>query len=514
MNYLNTQYPRIHFRKVLNQQIYVDKSMLIHQLNMLAGTNDCYVCVTRPRRFGKTINANMLGAYYTKGYDSRSLFDELRISEALTYQKHLNAYNVIYIDFSRMPDPCCSYEEYIDYIKTRLKADLEQAYGVQYKKGMSVSDMLLATEESFVFILDEWDAVFYETYMDREAKGYYLKFLKSMLKDQPYVELAYMTGILPIAKYSSGSELNMFDEYNLMNDNVFDMYFGFSEEEVRKLCGEFQTIPFDEVKSWYDGYYLSDGSSLFNPRSVSKALIRGVCLNYWTETGPMNEIADCIEHNIDEVREDIVKMVAWIPVEIELQGYSAVELQLDTRDEILSAMTVYGFLSYHDGYLRIPNRELMEKYQSVLARDSMGGVKAIVESSREMVNATLACDEKRVAAILESVHDREIPFLNYNDENALSCVITLCYLYARKDYVVEREAKSGKGYCDYLFLPKKSGETAIILELKMGGSCDEAIDQIKERNYMQRADGCNEILLVGINYDEKKHHECRIERLM
>ena len=298
-----------------------------------------------------------------------------------------------------------------------------------------------------------------------------------------------------------------------MNDYNYDEYFGFQEHEVRQLCQEHSSLSYEELKKWYDGYYTSDGKSLFNPRSVSKALTRGICINYWTETGPMNEIADCIEHNIDEVREDIVKMVSGIPVEVELNGYSATELQLNTRDEILSAMVVYGFLSYYDGYLTIPNHELMEKYQKILSRDSFGEVKAIVDSSREMLEATLAEDEDKVAALLETVHDREIPFLKYNDENALSCVITLCYLYARKDYTIEREEKTGKGYCDYIFIPKKNGKTAIILELKVGHSCEGALQQIKDKNYMQKVAHYKEILLVGINYDEKKHHTSKIEKV-
>ncbi|MBU3878071.1 AAA family ATPase [Faecalicatena sp. AGMB00832] len=514
MNYLNTPYPMIHFRKVQKQKIYVDKSMLISRLNGLIGTNDCYVCITRPRRFGKTTNANMLGAYYTKEADGHSLFDHLSISDDPTYQEHLNRHNVIYIDFSRMPDTCSSYEDYINYVKDGIREDLEETYGLSGRPGVSVSDLLRDSGEFFIFILDEWDAVFYEKFMSREDKTHYLKFIKNLLKDQPYVELAYMTGILPIAKYSSGSELNMFREYNFMNDYIYEAYFGMSEEEVRKLCGENQSVSYEELKYWYDGYYMSDGRSLFNPRSVNCALSDGVCLNYWTETGPMNEVADCIEHNVDEVREDIVKMVAGIPVEVELQGYSVSELELNTRDEILSAMVVYGFLSYHDGMLRIPNYELMEKYQKVLARDSMGEVKKIVNGSREMLEATLACDEIRVASMLEEVHDREIPFLEYHDENALSCVITLCYLYARKDYEIEREAKSGKGYCDYLFRPKKAGIPAIILELKVGKSCEDAIAQIKEKNYIQKVKECREILLVGINYDKNKHHECRIEKIV
>jgi len=457
----------------------------------------------------------MLGAYYTKGYDSSCMFEKLAISGRDIYQKYRNQYNVFYIDFSRMPDFCMDYQTYITGILKKIRSDLSETYAAELgdREYDSISEMLRATGDSFIFILDEWDSVLYEEFMGDKEKNHYLKFLKGLLKDQPYVDLAYMTGILPITKYSSGSELNMFDEYSFMNDNIYDRYFGFSEGEVKQLCEEYKTVPFEEVKRWYDGYYSSDGKSIFNPRSVSKALIRGVCLNYWTETGPMNEIAECIEHNVDEVREDIVKMVAGIPVEAELQGYSAAESQLNTRDEILSAMVVYGFLSYHDGFLRIPNHELMEKYQRVLSRESMGEVKAIIDCSREMLEATLACDEKKVVSILENVHDREIPFLQYNDENAMSCVITLCYLYARKDYQIEREAKSGKGYCDYLFLPKKSEKPAIILELKVDDTCESAMAQIKEKNYIQRAEQYGEILLVGISYNKKdKVHQCRIEK--
>ena len=515
MNYLNTKTPLILYQKALNNKIYVDKSMLIEKVSEKIGTGESYLCITRPRRFGKTMNANMLGAYYVKGYDSRPLFANLKVAKADTCLKHMNQHHVIYMDLSRTPDICRSYQDFIEDIMKGIKEDLEEAYpDLRKKKYSRLAKMFQDTGDSFIFILDEWDAIFYKKFMTQGDKDSYLGFLKGLLKDQPYVELAYMTGVLPITKYSSGSELNMFREYNFMNDRTYEEYFGLNEAEVKELCKEQEHtgVSYEELEQWYNGYYLSDGRRLFNPRSVNCALSDGYCRNYWTETGPMNEIADCIEHNVKEVREDIVKMVAGIPVEVDLQGYGAFELQLDTRDEILSAMVVYGFLSYYDGNLRIPNYELMEKFQRVLSRDSMGEVKEIVERSREMLEATLACDEKKVASILEDVHDKEIPFLNYNDENALSCVITLCYLYARNDYQVEREAKSGKGYCDYLFLPKKKGKPAIILELKVQDSCEGAISQIKEKNYLQKAVEYKEVLLVGINYDKKKHHECRIER--
>lgn len=516
MIHLNTDSSYIMFRDAVNSDIFVDKSMMIGRISGKIRTTDRYLCITRPRRFGKTMNAHMLGAYYTKGIDSKEMFDRLRIAETEEYPKHRNSHNVIFADMSRIPDVCRGYQDYIAAVVEGLREDLQEVYPfLRDKKYTSVSHMFQDSGESFIFIFDEWDSIFYQDFMTDADKAAYLSFLRNLLKDQPYVDLAYMTGVLPIAKYSSGSELNMFDEYNFMNDTVYDTFFGFSEREVRSLCEEHTGgLTFEDLKKWYDGYHLGNGESLFNPRSVAKALSRGVCLNYWTETGPMNEIADCIEHNVSAVREDVVKMIAGIPVAVDLQGYSAAELQLNTRDEILSAMVVFGFLSYHDGYLRIPNYELMEKYQRVLARDSMEEIKEIVESSKGMLEATLAQDSDRVAGILEKVHDREIPFLQYNDENALSCVVTLCYLYARKDYYVEREAKSGKGYCDYLFLPKKKNIPAIILELKVNDTCEAALRQIKDRDYAARAkEYAGGVLLVGIGYDkDKKKHSCIIER--
>lgn len=303
MYYLNTNTQYLLYQKVINNRIFVDKSLMIEEVSKVIGTNDSYICITRPRRFGKTVNANMLGAYYTKGYDSHSIFDGLAIADTEKYGAYMNRYNVIHIDFSRIPDCCRGYDEYIRDITETLKEDLKRAYPeLEKREYRSLSRMLQDTQDSFIFILDEWDAIFHESFMTERDKSSYLKFLRGMLKDMPYVELAYMTGVLPIAKYSSGSELNMFDEYDFMNDNVYDAYFGFDEKEVRELCRKNPPVSYEEMKQWYDGYYTSEGKSLFNPRSVSKALIRGVCLNYWTETGPMNEIAECIEHNVDEMK--------------------------------------------------------------------------------------------------------------------------------------------------------------------------------------------------------------------
>ena len=512
MYYLDTNTPMMNYQMNVNSKIYVDKSLLIEKMNELLNTTSRYVCITRPRRFGKTMNISMLGTYYTMGYDAQSLFKDLKIENSDSFKEHLNKHHVIYIDFSRMPDRCDCFDDYLDWVKFCLKTDMKEAFNAEGQVNEPIQEIVKKTEKKFIFLLDEWDSIFYKKFMTEDDKQAYLEFLKGLLKDQPYVELAFMTGVLPIAKYTTGSELNMFDECSFLNDREYEDYYGFGEEEVKELCKVYTQPSYEELKYWYDGYYKSDDSSLFNPRSVSFALSKGYCKNYWTETGPMNEVADVIEHNVDEVREDIVKMVSGIPVEVELDGYGATQLELNSRDEILSAMVVFGFLSYHDHELRIPNRELMEKFEKVLKRESMGAIAEITKQSKAVLQATLAKDSDTVAQYLEAVHDHEIPFLKYNDENSLSCVVTLCYLYARDHYDIEREMKSGKGYVDYLFTPKKKQYPPIILELKYDKSAKDAIDQIYERKYIDKVKDYQEVLLVGINYDTKsKRHECIIE---
>ncbi len=514
MNYLNVEDPFIAFQDALYHPAFVDKSLLIDVINHQMKKRYKYICLTRPRRFGKTINASMLSAYYTRGFDNSGLFKGLAVEGTDSYREHLNQHNVIYIDFSVLPDDCKSYDDYIKDIRKKLRKDILQCYtNIVDDNDFSLIDLLKQTKDSFIFILDEWDSIFYKDFMKKEDKAGYLEFLKGLLKDKPYVELAYMTGVLPVIKYSSGSELNMFKEYNFINDNLFDRFFGFTEFEVKELCGRLHSVSFDELKEWYDGYSTLGGESLFNPRSVCFALDEGLCQSYWTQTGPMNEIADCIKYNVDAVRDDMIKLVSGIPVELEgeLQIYGAAE-PLVTRNEILSAMIVFGFLTYKDKILRIPNKELMLKFQSVLQNGVFGGVSEIIARSKEMLKATLAKDAKKVAEILEDAHDSEIPVLQYNDENSLACIVSLCYLYARDYYKIKREEPAGKGFCDFTFHPKIKGEPGIILELKCDGSCDKALAQIKDHNYVKALEDCPEVLLVGINYDRKKKvHECKIE---
>ena len=341
----------------------------------------------------------------------------------------------------------------------------------------------------------------------------FLEFLRDLLKDKPYVELAYMTGVLPIAKYSAGSALNMFKEYNILNDKKYDKYFGFTFDETKALCEKQNIVTFEELTSWYDGYKTCSGLDVFNPRSVVYALSDGVCQSYWTNTGPMDEIIYYINNDIDAVKNDVIQMVSGIPLDIKLKGYGAERKELNTKNQIFSAMAVYGFLSYHDETLEIPNKELRIKFDEALEDKSMGAVSELVLKSNQMLKATLRKDTATMEKLIQEAHDINIPIIKYNDENSLACVITLVYLSARSKYKIVREMATGIGRADFIFYPNDKSKPAFILELKKNATPEEALKQIKEKRYADSLkDYTGQKLAVGISYDSKlKNHKIKIE---
>jgi hypothetical protein len=331
----------------------------------------------------------MLASYYSKNADFKNLFDKCEISRSLSYLKHLNNHNVIYINFSSPITKTKSYDSYIGGFTSKLMEDIREEFPQHKINGRYLineifDDVYNKIDEKFIFIIDEWDYIFNNNLFTLKDRNGFLEFLKNLLKDKPYVELAYMTGVLPIAKYSSGSALNMFREYNMLNDKKYDKYFGFTISETKNLCNKQNKISLDELKDWYNGYKTCSGIDILNPRSVVCALNDGDCQSYWTSTGPMDEISYYIKNNIEAVRDDIVRMVSDLPVKVLLEGYGAERISLNTREEILSAMTVYGFLSYYNKVLSIPNKELKMKFNYSLRNSQMGGISKLILRSDQM----------------------------------------------------------------------------------------------------------------------------------
>ena len=481
--YLNTKNPLEKFKELFREKYFVDKSMIIEKMNEVLETASKYICITKPRRFGKSSIADMLGAYYSKAFDSKEIFDKLNISQVEGYEEHINKYNVIQMSFNKLPRNGNEYLDYITMIKESLIKDIREKFTfINENDYYAIEDIIYATNEKFIFIIDEWDYIFSHNLFE-ENQNDFLEFLRNLLKDKSYVALAYMTGVLPIKKYSTGSALNMFDEYTMLKDPLYSEYFGFIEEEVENLCNMQDKITIEEIKSWYNGYADEDGKEIYNPRSVVKALKNRKCQSYWTSTGAMDEVLYYLKYNIAEVRDDVIEMVSGNSIDIILdEEYRAGQKTLETKQEIYSAMIVYGFLSYYERKKKIPNKEIMKEFEKALRDKSFGRVMDIVKNSEKMLKSTLRKDVNTMKKIIDDVHNSEIPILQYNDENSLSCVVTLAYLFARNYYRIEREEKSGKGYADFLFHPRRKGDTTLILELKMDSTCDKAINQIKEKN--------------------------------
>jgi hypothetical protein len=551
--YLNSKKPYLLFREDRLARYFVDKSKLLNDLipvvewidnvaiksNSALGKELKYICITRPRRFGKTMAANMISAYFGKGADSGDIFRGLEAASYPWFTKHLNQHHVIHIMFNEIPDECTTYMQYITRFKKRLLADLMRAFPeAQIDEDCALWDAFnniieFGTGDKFIFILDEWDFIFHRDFVTEKDKAAYITFLSNLFKDQPYVELVYMTGILPIAKYSSGSELNMFCEYTMTTEERFTQYFGFIETEVDKLFEQYQKcikegekitqkVTREGLRDWYNGYHTKSGERVYNPCSVVLALTNNNLGNYWTSSGPYDEIKYYIEKNTDVVRDELAMLVSGTPVSAKVREYAATSMNLTTKDEIFSAMVVYGFLNYKDGFVSIPNKELMNQFADMLCKEpSLGYVYRLAKESERMLAATKALDTDTMVSILEFAHNSESPILNYNNETELTMIVNMVYLSARDSYRIEREDKAGVGFVDFIFYPYRAGDDCIILELKAGHTAQDALKQIKDRGYAMKFQGklgekpqfTGRILLVGIAYNKgkDKKHSCKIE---
>lgn len=537
--YLNSITPYTLYKSESLSPYFVDKTLMLRELFPYVSAGNRHICITRPRRFGKTIMANMISSFFQKASDSSDVFDSLTISQVDDYRRYKNQYNVIRIDFSKLPRNCDSYTQYIERIEALLIEDVKEAYPqVKINEADAIGDILesvfVQCGEKFIFVLDEWDFIFHRDFINEIDKEKYVAFLSNLLKDRPYVVLSYMTGILPIAKYSSGSELNMFAEFTMVNSPMFGEYFGFTDDEVDDLYRRYivecdrqhkeKSVTRKGLRDWYNGYYTKSGERVYNPRSVVFALQFNNLANYWTSSGPYDEIYYYIRNNISDVRDDMALMISGESVTAKIQEYAATSMNLSTRDEIYSAMVVYGFLSYLNGKVCIPNRELMEKFDELLVKnESLGYVYRLAKESEKMLKATLAGDTLTMERILEFAHNTEVPLLSYNHETELSAIVNLVYLAARDSYRVEREDKAGTGYVDFIFYPYDTTADCIILELKVDHTPDEAIAQIIDKKYalkfMPKLAGqkiyTGRILAVGIGYwKESKKHSCKVEEIL
>ena len=511
----------IDFQEALNSEIYVDKTDLLSYTNKVLRTEQKYICVSRPRRFGKSMAANMLTAYYSRGCDSGELFSSYKIAKADSFEKHLNQYNVIHINMVDFLSEANNIEEMIAEIQKAILFELTNEFSdVRFyddkKLARSLKDIFAKHSVPFIFVIDEWDCIFREHKNDTESQTKYLDFLRNLLKNQSYIALAYMTGILPIKKYGKHSAINMFTEISMTNARELAEFTGFTESEVKELCTQYD-MPFDETKRWYDGYNLK-GISIYNPRSVVMSMTGHDFDNYWTSTETYEALKVYIQMNFDGLNNMITRLIAGEKIEINPAKFQNDMTTFNSADDILTLLVHLGYLTF-DFYTKqvwIPNSEVAQEFINSIEDGGWEEVMRSIRASDELLSATLDGDEEKVAELIEQSHQDNTSILKYNDENSLSCVLSLAYYSARKNYTVKRELPAGKGFADLVFKPRTNCHSpALIVELKCDGSAEGAIEQIKNKQYTDcLKDYSGEILLVGINYDkESKKHSCRIESI-
>ena len=515
------------FQSARNSE-YVDKSGLIAIVNRTLWTEQRCSCVTRCRRFGKSMAAKMLCAYYDRSCDSRHLFADLGIAGDPTFEQHLNKYPVIYLDVTNFTTRDLPLTEIIGVMQKEVKEEVLSVYpNVTVDENDDLMAVLtkvtMSRHEQFIMIIDEWDAICREAAGNQEVMDKYVNLLRRLFKGSNTSQVfagVYMTGILPIKKYKTESALNNFTEYSMVEPGNMARYFGFTEGEVKTLAQEHQ-VDFDELEKWYDGYQIGDELSMFNPNSVIQAVTRRRCRSFWASTGALDAIADYIQMNYDGLKDDIISLLGGSRVKVNTTKFRNDISSIQSKDDVLTVLIHLGYLSY-DWKRRecyIPNYEVSEEMSNAVEDTKWNGVISALQQSEQLLQATLDGDEEAVARGVEVAHDENTSILSYNNENSLACVLSIAYYYARNDYVIHREYPSGKGFADLVLIPRKNVESpAIILELKYNRTdskniTESAIDQIRRREYPAKvAPYASHLLLVAICYDVKqKKHRCIIE---
>ncbi|MBR6927068.1 MAG: AAA family ATPase [Bacteroidaceae bacterium] len=514
----------IGFQRTRNSE-YVDKSGLIDIVNQTLFTEQSFSCVTRCRRFGKSMAAKMLCAYYDYSCDSRYLFKDLEIAKHHSFEKHLNKYPVIYLDMTgfvtRFKD-----ESIVNHIEKKLLDELKETYfQVITKEDDDLMSFLIRVVaqigQHFIFIIDEWDAIYREFPSQSEAMDRYVDWLRRMFKDIAAYDVfagVYLTGILPIKKYKTESALNNFIEYSMIDPGNMAPFFGFTKNEVQLLAKRYR-VDFDELEKWYDGYQIGKLHSMFNPISVMLALRNEWCESYWGKTGATDAISSYIKLNYEGLKDDIIQMLSGARCKVSTTGFKNDLCEINSRDDVLTVLIHLGYLSYDRKNMEcyIPNKEVAGEMEIAIRDNQWTIVVDALNKSEKLFQALLDRNEEAVAHGIEAAHDENTSILSYNNENSLACVLCLAFYYARNDYLMFRELPSGKGCADIVLIPRKHTATPpIILELKFSKDTETAINQRKSKNYAGHLkDITGEVILVCINYDKKtKKHECKIEKVI
>ncbi len=511
------------FNKYIKSEIFIDKSNLIKKCNKLFGSEDSYMCVTRPRRFGKTMALSMLNAYYSKGCNSRDIFDNLEISKDPSYLEHLNKHNVIFVDMASLYTELKNKDDFVDELIKEIMEDLKKTYpnvldDTKDTLRKCFKEINSEVGERFIFLIDEWDVIFREQETNTKLCNEYTDFLRNLFKSfdvSECIDLVYMTGILPIKRYRSESALNMFREYNMIDPCGLESYFGFTEEETKGLCLEYD-MDFNQIKSWYDGYKLN-GIDIYNPKSVVEALISRKCKDHWVNTSARESIMEYMNYDNGALKDLVVKMLAGEEIDVDVRKFDNDLTNIDSSDAALTVLIHLGYLAYDEykGKCYIPNHEIKEEFIISMNKLKWNDIYNPISSSIILLEKTLSGDTDFINETLDNNHNELATIFNKNKEDVLGIIVYISYYHAKKYYEIIKESNTTKGRADLVFKPKDNSHIPFIIELKADDSAENAIKQIKNKEYFDTlGDYHGKVMLIGINYDSKLlKHDSKVETI-
>ena len=510
---------------------YIDKTGLIGFTNKCISTESRYMCVTRGRRFGKSMAVDMLCAYYDKSCDSRQLFEGLYIAEPdkegedRQFEKHLNRYPVLRLDLTDFLTKSGHDEKIVSIIQNSVIKELLRAYPeVESEEDDDLMDTLIKIRQNgkgmFIALIDEWDAICREFEDNKAVMDTYINLMRRLFKgsaSKDVFALAYITGILPIKRYNTESALNNFREYSMTKATPLETFFGFTTDEAADIATK-HDMSIEDLKAWYDGYKLGEAPSIYNPFSVMEAVQRRKCDNWWAQSGAYSKVSQYIQMNYEGLKDDMIGMLSGAHCKVDIDSFDNDPGDLLSKDNVMTILIHLGYLAYdsEERECYIPNREVREVMERAVRDCHWNNLTKVLRDSEQLLEATLAMDEEAVARGIDLAHDENVSILSYNNENSLSCVLSIAYIFARNKYTFVREMPTGKGFADIVLIPRRGVDTpAILLELKYDKSARTAMDQIREKRHpASLADMCGEVLMVGINYDkETKTHTCTMERV-
>ena len=515
------------FKMGLNSEIYVDKSLMISELNKLACSQGNFLCISRPRRFGKSMVGNLISAYYSKGCDTREIFSQMKIGQVPDYDKYLNKLNVIKLDLNGWYQNSIQRrrKEYLiaDIHKT-LAGEFKESFGSIAFSGEETLDQCILkvyakTGEKFVIIIDEYDVLVRER-VPEELFQDYLSFLNGLFKDttlRPAIALAYITGIIPIVRDKIQSKLNEFTEYTMLRPGQFAEHIGFTKQEVEMLCEKYG-LDKEECARWYDGYKLSETVELYNPLSIVRAISNHEFGSYWSATGSFEVLKDYILMDFAGIKQDVIQMISGKNVPVNVTKFQNTLQSITNKDNAFTYLIHLGYLSYNrkEQTCGIPNEEVrLEWVNAIDDEENFAPIMNLINASKRLLDDTIQGNEEAVARALDAAHTEVTNPLTYNDEHCFQSAICLAYFYANTRYTLVKELPTGKGYADLVLIPYLPNIPALVIELKHNKSAESALQQIKDKNYNQALNLYKgDLLFVGVSYDEKtKEHTCRIEKV-